>query len=163
VSDIERGKFNRFNVIDGVLIVLIIAMIAGAAWFFMRGGGGDLVYVYSTVEFQNMEIGFSDLVSIGDEIRCAIRNYHMGHVARVETKPSYMINFSIETEEFVRVYTEGYYDVYITIRGRGTANEGAIYSEGQIMRVGREISMGGRGYAHTGFITELRTAQRGSN
>ncbi|MCL2415927.1 MAG: DUF4330 domain-containing protein [Defluviitaleaceae bacterium] len=150
-------KLNKFNIVDGVIVLAFLAVLAAGAFFLTRGGGGDEVMVFFDVEFQQMEQSFIELVEEGDEIRDAVRNYFLGHVYDVRIEPSVVLVFDSIEGRFMQTVTPERYDIFITVSGRGTESNEAIYVEGQIVRVGREMSITGKGYANTGFIVGLRT------
>jgi len=154
----------KFNIIDGLVVLAIIAAIAVAIWFFTSAGFGNERYVYFVVEFQEQMPDFESKIIAGyspqAEVRDSIRNYFLGHVWDVQSRPAVLITFDNTTNTFVSETIPGRYDVYVTIRGAGTENESAIMSNGQIVRVGQEMFIAGWGYAGHGFITQIWTTAR---
>ena len=154
----------RFNIIDVLVVLVIIAVIAAAAWFFISAGFGDERYVYFVVEFQEQMPGFKDKIIAGyapsAEVRDSIRNYFLGHVWDVHSRPAALVTFDNTTNTFINGTIPDRYDIYVTIRGVGTENESAIMTNGQIVRVGQEMFIAGHGYAGRGFITQIWTTAR---
>jgi len=158
------GKKPRFNIIDALVILAIIAAIAAAVWFFTSTGFGHERYVYFVVEFQEQMPDFEDKITAGfapeAEVRDSIRNLFLGHVWDVHSQPAVLITFDNTTNSFISETIPDRYDVYVTIRGVGTENESAIMSNGNIVRVGQEMFIVGNGYAGIGFITQIWTTAR---
>jgi len=152
---------NKFNIVDVVLMLLVAVVIIGGIWFLTRDSGGEARYVYFTVEMRSMEEHFAEIPEIGGVVRCAIRNHFLGYVYDVRVEPFYIISFNPLEGIFFRDTVPERYDVFITVRGNGTETDLAIHSEGELIRIGREMSIGGRGFAHTGFVVYLRTEPRG--
>jgi len=147
----------RFNIIDAVVVLILAAIIAFGVWFF--GGAMDEhnVYVYFTVEFRNQAQGFEEFIEIGGEVRDSVRNYFLGYIVNIEVLPAHIINFDFENLEYVLETIPDRNDIYLTIRGRGTASDYAIHVEGHLVTIGREMNIRGRGFVNRGFITMLRT------
>ncbi|MCL2396823.1 MAG: DUF4330 domain-containing protein [Defluviitaleaceae bacterium] len=150
----------RFNIIDAVVILAIIAVIAAGIWYFSTARGGDQVGVYFVVEFRGRMPGFEDNIAVGGEIRDSIRNVLLGRVVYVDVQPATQTTFDNETGVFMLADLPDRYDVYVTIRGNGTENNSEIRSEGELVRIGQEMFLRGRGYAGIGFITHLWTDGR---
>ncbi|MDR2183134.1 MAG: DUF4330 domain-containing protein [Clostridiales bacterium] len=154
----------RFNIVDGLVILAVIAVIAAAIWFFASAAPGDERYVYFVVEFQGQLPDFEDNITVGyapeAEVRDSIRLYFLGHAWDVRSRPAEIITFDNTVNEFVLETIPDRYDVFLTIRGVGTEDDTSIQSNGQIVRVGQEMFIRGRGYAGIGFITEIRTTER---
>ena len=154
----------RFNIVDVLVILAIIAVAAAAVWFFTSAGIGHERYVYFVVEFQEQMPDFESRIIAGyapeAEVRDSIRNLFLGHVWDVHSQPAVLVTFDNTTNTFISETIPDRYDVYVTIRGVGTENESAIMSNGQIVRVGQEMFIVGRGYAGHGFITQIWTRAR---
>jgi len=154
----------RFNIVDALVILVAIALIAAAAWFFMSATPGNERYVYFVVEFQGQMPDFEDSIIAGHapaaEVRDSVRNYFLGHVWDIESQPAQLVTFDNVTNTFVNQIIPNRYDVYVTIRGVGTENASNIFSNGQIVRVGQEMFIQGMGYAGRGFITQIWTTDR---
>ena len=156
----------RFNIIDVLVILAIIAAIAAAIWFFAGAGAGNERYVYFVVEFQEQMPDFEDRIRAqtgyapNAEVRDSIRNTFLGHAWDVWGQPAVLVTFDNTTNTFVSETIPDRYDVYVLIRGVGTENESAIMSNGHIVRVGQEMFIVGQGYAGIGFITQIWTTAR---
>jgi len=154
----------RFNIVDGLVVLAIIAALAAGVWYFTNTGFGDDVYVYFIVEFQEQMPDFASNLRAGEteetEVRDSVRNLFLGHVWDYEVRPAVLTTFDHASNSFVTTNTPDRYDVYVTIRGVGTENESSIQSNGQIVAVGQEMFIAGRGYAGRGFITQIWTTAR---
>jgi len=151
----------KFNIVDFLLVIGIIAAIGVGVWYFTSSASGANVDVYFTVEFTQQFEDFADNIVISGEIRDSIRNTFLGRVERVEVRPAVTTTFDNLTGTWNRVYIPDRFDVYVTVVGQGNANPSQISVNGEAVRVGQEMFIAGRGFAGIGFITELSTAQRG--
>ena len=147
----------RFNIIDALVVLAIAAVVAAGAWFFSQAAYEANAYVYFTVEFRNQAEGFEDHIEIGGEVRDSVRNYFLGHVARIEVLPAHILNFDSTNNVFVLETIPERTDIYLTVRGRGHESISEITVEGHRVTIGREMNIRGRGFVGRGFITELRT------
>ena len=157
----------KFNVIDALVILAVIAIIAAAVWFLSSATAGNEKYVFFTVEFagqmpdaEQRIRATSGSASPEAEVRDSIRLYLLGHAWDVWSRPAQLITFDNNANEFVLETIPDRYDVFLTIRGIGTEDDRAIMTNGQIVRVGQEMFIRGRGYAGIGFITEIWTEDR---
>ena len=154
----------RFNIVDGLVALVIIAALAGGIWFFTNTGFGDDVYVYFVVEFQEQMPDFVSNLEAGEtertEVRDSVRNLFLGHVWDYEVRPAVLTTFDHSANSFVVANIPDRYDVHVTIRGIGTENESSIQSNGQIVAVGQEMFIAGWGYAGRGFIIDIMTTAR---
>jgi len=147
----------RFNIIDAVVVLIIAGVVAFGVWFFGGATEEPNVHVYFTVELRNLEPNFDDFIELGGEVRDSIRNYFLGYVYDILVLPAHIITFDVENREYVMETIHDRVDIYLTVRGRGFASDYAIYVEGQLVTIGREMPIRGRGFVGTGFITMLRT------
>jgi len=147
----------RFNIIDAIVVLILAMIIVFGVWLFGDAISDANVYVYFTVEFRNQTQGFEDFIEIGGEVRDSVRNYFLGHIVDIEVLPAHIINFDFENQVYVMETIPDRIDIYLTIRGRGTANDYAIHVEGHLVTIGREMNIRGRGFVNRGFITMLRT------
>ena len=96
-----------------------------------------------------------DAIAAGGEIRDSVRNYFLGHIIGVSYQDAETTTFSTDAEEFTRQYVPERYDVFITIRGRGTFSPTETLTEGQPVRVGQAKYLRGRGFAAIGTVVGM--------
>jgi len=150
----------KFNIVDFLIILILLLIVAIGIWYFSNIGDGHAIYTYFIVEITNMDPDFSELVAHGDPIRDAVRNYFLGYVVNVEAVPAVLVTFDAINEQFITQNIPERYDIYITIRGNGSQTASSITTEGHQVRVGQEVFIRGRGYAGSGFLTNLWVENR---
>ncbi|MCL2855624.1 MAG: DUF4330 domain-containing protein [Defluviitaleaceae bacterium] len=147
----------KFNIIDALIILAVLAVGAGAVWFFTTAADTEDGYVYFVVEMRQAMPTVPAQISaaVGGEIRDSVRNYLLGQIVDVRHQPAYGVTFDNTTATFNNVPVPERYDVFITIRGRGTFSPSQILTEGQPVRVGMEKFLRGRGFAAIGVVVEV--------
>lgn len=145
----------KFNIIDALIILGLIGGIAGAVWFFTNAADTEDGYVEFVVELRQAMPHFMEQIDVGGEIRDSIRNYLLGRVVDMRYQPAVTMTFDNETSTFSNTVVPDRYDVYITIRGRGSWNDSQILTEGQPVRVGMDKFLRGRGFAAIGVVVEV--------
>lgn len=107
----QKSKY-RFNLIDALLIVLIIAVL-GAIYYFVSGENGifskksnnehKMQYV---IELKTVDKDYIDNLenSINKEVVETIRNGVIGKLVGIEVEPSWTITTDIETGEMKKSY-----------------------------------------------------------
>lgn len=72
-----------------ILIVLLLILVAGAAWVISHRDNtqGEAVLRRYTIELTDLEETMADSVQVGDKVTDNIKNYDIGTVAGVEVLP----------------------------------------------------------------------------
>lgn len=157
----------RLNLFDA--IVLIVVLLAGAAfaWISLSGKQDDSAAptaekVQYTVVFQKMAQGDSQLIQPGDKLEDAIKNYSLGTVVSVETKPAVTQVLDEVNRRYVDAVLEGCEDVYVTVESTCTDNgEKLVLGGGYDFRVGQIAYVRGPGYVGSGPVTAIERGTEG--
>ena len=157
----------RLNLFDA--IVLIVVLLAGAAfaWLSLRSGDSSGTAATSqtvryTVVFQKMAKGDSQLIQAGDKLEDAVKNYSIGTVVSVETKPAVTQILDQEERCYVDAELAGYEDVYVTVESACTDNgEPLLLGGGYDFRVGKTAYVRGPGYKGSGPVTAIERGNEG--
>ena len=154
----------KFNIIDIFVVLIFIAVMAAAVWFFANIGDGYERYVYFTVELRGVMPGYEDYIiremERQGEVRDAIRNYFLGTVYNVEVRQGTQLTFDQTNQEVRLELVPELNDIFLTIRGHGTQSYREILVEGQLVTIGRSMYIRGNGFANRGFVVELWTEER---
>ncbi|MCL2170090.1 MAG: DUF4330 domain-containing protein [Defluviitaleaceae bacterium] len=150
-------KRGRFNIIDGLIVLVLLGIAAFAVWFF-SGPTGDEGYVYYVIEIRQAPPGYAEVFMGGGEIRDSVRNYFLGTVVHIRYQPAVQITFDHETLSFAEVYVPERYDIYLTIRGRGVVTHSQVLVEGQAVQVGMEKYIRMRGVAGVSTVVGIDTS-----
>lgn len=157
----------RLNLFDA--IVLIVVLLAGAAfaWLSLRGTQGNSAAsnaktVQYTVVFQKMAQGDSKLIHTGDKLEDAVKNYSLGTVVSVETKPAVTQVLDEVNRRYVDAELNGFEDVYVTVESSCTDNgETLLLGGGYDFRVGQIAYVRGPGYMGSGPVTAIERGTAG--
>ena len=164
----SNHKFRlRLNLFDA--IVLIVVLLAGAAfaWLSLRGGQSSSAAptaqtVRYTVVFQKMAQGDSQLIEIGDPLEDTVKNYKLGNVVAVETKPAVTQVLDQVNRCYVDAVLEGYEDVYVTVESACTdSGDKLLLDGGYDFRVGQTAYVRGPGYMGSGPVTAIERGAEG--
>lgn len=151
----------RLNLFD--TLVLIAVLVAGAAmvWFGMRGQQGEgantsASTVRYTIRFQQVAEGNSELIEPGDPLTDTVKNFKMGHVVSVESKPAMVQVLDHEERVYRDTVLEGYEDVYVTVESACTDSQEALLLDGGYdFRVGQLTYVRGPGYMGSGPVVSI--------
>lgn len=157
----------RLNLFDA--IVLIVVLLAGAAfaWISLRSGQNEnsaptSQTVQYTVVFQKMAQGDSKLIQPGDKLEDAIKNYSLGTVVSVETKPAVTQVLDEVNRRYVDAVLEGSEDVYVTVTSSCTDSGDKLVLGGSYdFRVGQIAYVRGPGYMGSGPVTAIERGTKG--
>ena len=157
----------RLNLFDA--IVLIVVLLAGAAfaWLSLRSGQSDSTAsaaqtVQYTVVFQKMDAGDSKLIQPGDKLEDAIKNYSLGTVVSVETKPAVTQVLDEVNRRYVDAALDGFEDVYITVTSSCTdSGDKLLLGGGYDFRVGQTAYVRGPGYMGSGPVVAIERGTKG--
>lgn len=151
----------HFNLFDAIIILLVIAVLAGAMLLRSRGANGNagpaqsLVPMRYTVELTDAPYGMAELMELGSDVYCSTDNAYLGKLVDVEKRPHRETTYSPNREEYVVYETGETDDVYVTIEGNGYASTREIVVGGKTVRVGESLAVKGLGYAHAGYISAV--------
>ncbi len=155
----KKGRlFGLVNLIDLLVIALVIVVGIGAFWYLNRGKAeaANKTVIY-TVEFRYKKADYAEKVTIGAPVADSVKGFHLGTAESVQTIPDYDIVYNEETGQFVKAEIPDQYRVLLTIRASGTENEREIRAEGQVIKVGGQMYIKGKGFASEGFCVGIET------
>lgn len=160
-------KIKKFTLFDWIVTAIVVLAIgAGCFYLYKTQNKGEKCEVTFTVEFKWVDEGFVKSVEgapeRGDEIKDSIKGYYLGKAVGVSVENDKVINFDEKTMKFVEVESPGKYTVYLTVKGNGVDTDSAILCEGQPVMVGAKMGLKGKGFAQSGFVTELKITKEGA-
>lgn len=157
----------RLNLFDAIVLILVLLAGAAFAWLSLRSGQSDSATPTSqtvryTVVFQKMAEGDSKLIQPGDKLEDAVKNYSIGTVVSVETKPAVTQVLDQVNRCYVDAELEGCEDVYVTVESACTDNgETLVLGGGYDFRVGQTAYVRGPGYVGSGPVTAIERGSEG--
>ncbi len=107
----KQKQVYRFNIIDAILIVLIIAVVA-AILYFVTGDNGifaktkndSKITAHYIVELKTVDKDYLKNIVIGDEVTETIRSGYVGKIVDIDIEPSWSVTTNTETGEMKKNY-----------------------------------------------------------
>lgn len=156
---IKEGKlFGLLNLLD--LIIIIAAIFAAILIFKYISGNavkGTRQTIHFTVELNDVTDAFVDKIQPGDEIKDSIKGYYLGTVSRVTKKPFTLVNWDSNDNIYIKSDVPDKNTVLVEIKANGLIDGDKSIHAGEVpVRVGKEMSIKGKGYARTGYVVDLQ-------
>ncbi len=158
----SSGKHFRFNFIDAILLIIIIAAIALMFYIFSSDnsfGTVDTVTLEYRVLITGIRDEFKDHVQIGDKVIDSVGLFEIGEVYDVKYS-SYM--FPLEDNSGGNVVLTEYpehCDMEIYIRAEASLEAGMYYINGYKIAVGTLVSLRTPNFTEQGYCTVLAEAE----
>ena len=158
----EKKSF-KFNVIDIVLTVIIVAVVAVASVMLVNAFGvntsadkQEVVFEY-TIEFKGILNELQDNVSIGDTIVDGQKRYNIGQVVGVNIDDYVIDVYDKDKDEMVGAKYPGNVNLKIKIRKNGYIMYDNYYLDESDMRlvVGKGISVHAPHLCSYGYVSEI--------
>lgn len=152
----------KFNWIDGLIVLLVIAVAAGGYWYLNHKGKASLEKsskIEFTVEVSKVPLAVAEAYHIGDEVTFGTKNVDTGVISKVEILP--------HSEEMTNsgsvklVPMESFYNANVTIKTVGRVTDEAMQSSQEVLNVGTNMIFHGKGFAGKGFIIGLKALKEG--
>lgn len=158
-------KKHKFNIIDALIIIVILAIIAVAAFFLLRDKPTEevkqTVAIEYVVEFRKVRNELSDKISVGDKVVDSVAKYHIGEVIAVSAVDAVFSNGNDFTSGTAVVGTyPGYSDVRMTVSAEAVISGGRyVISGGYNVSVGSRVDVRTPNYNGTGYCTAIRESE----
>lgn len=152
----------RFNALD-VFICLAIFAAVTAAGLYLGGNVNNPVMaseqktVYFTVEIMHTQNNFADKIKLGDTIEDSVKGYYYGVVSDIAVEPTRIPSFDADAGVVIRAEVPERETICLTVKCNGTESDTEIAAEGQVIKIGKKMTLKGKGYAVGGYISEIRT------
>ncbi|MGE5632711.1 MAG: DUF4330 domain-containing protein [Caulobacteraceae bacterium] len=155
----KKGRlFGKINIIDLLIVLLVIAVAAGAYIVLFNGNGkqaSESSKVIYDFEITNVNKDFVDAINPGDPIRDSVRGNDLGTVVSKSAKSATMLNEDLINGRYVIADVPDAYDVTITIEANATITPANVIIGGAEVKVGKKFFIKGKGYANQGFVTKM--------
>ena len=162
------AKKTKFNLMDCLIILIVVAVIAGGVYVLgsLKGGSTATDSQAATVRY-TIELAKEDEEILNLFVAAAERgdSCYVGEKERAEAvvkEVSYtlakLMTNDVKTGEVFWAYIPNKYSINVTLESTGFETETDIKAgSGTVLKVGTETSVKGKGYAGYGFITSLET------
>ena len=158
----KNGRlFGKISIIDLLIVVVILAILAGAYMILFGGSSPIEIAAEGTtiryqVEMQHETETFSKQPSIGGSVFNSSKNYGIGSLVDIEIYEAMDTVENVMTGTFDRVSMPGFYDVILTIEAQAVVTDSTIKIGQQEVRIGEKIPVKGKGFADYGYVVGLQ-------
>lgn len=154
----------KFNIIDALVILLIIAVGAFGYRFLngRSGAGADSaknVKIQYNIELAEKEGYMLGLINEGDKVLIGEKEKIPATVVGTQVRPAQKIEFDGVSGQYINADIPERYDIVVMLESEGTESENSVSVQGTAIRVGTATTLKGRDYAGYGFVTEAHTEE----
>ncbi|MCI8387307.1 MAG: DUF4330 family protein [Clostridiales bacterium] len=159
----QTGK-HKFNVVDAIIIVLILAIVAVGAFIFVRKGIGgseetfDIEYV---LEFRNVRDEFLGNFKVGAKVLDSSKKYQLGEIISVTSEPTTFTGTNtIEGKLVYHDYPE-HSDISVTVKAKVTISDENRYmiDNGYRISVGSLVYVRMPDYIGAAYCTNFKITE----
>lgn len=153
----------RFNIIDAIIILLILAV--GAAGFLFFGSRSETastdksVKIFYDVNITECEEYMIDRFAEGEKVSVGEKEKIPATIVKREVKPATQSSFDGVSGKFIESEIPGKYDIIVTLMSEGTDGASSVNSNGTAIRVGMSAVIKGRDSAGFGYVTQMHTEE----
>lgn len=152
----------RFNAVDLIIVLVIIAVAAVGIYILMPKGasgsetsGEKNVKAIVQIEFANKDEYLTTLPQVGDSVTIGVKEKMPATVTKVESVPAEKVSYDLVSGSASIQTIPGKYDVYVTMEADAVDTKDAIKINGSAIRIGDSDAVHSRGWAGHGFVTRL--------
>ena len=155
----------RFNAIDVLLILVLLAIVAAVLYIFVLSDrGGDTLTAAThpieyVIEVSEVEEQYVSLIKEGQPVEDAVWRKQIGTVAGVEAAPYEKVLFDYKNNEETTASRDGYVTLKITVAADAEETDRAFLVNGDAIRVGLKYSVRLPDFYGEGFCTKLTKVQ----
>ena len=157
------AKKRKFNAVDAVIIVVILAVI-GAALLLMKGTSepqSKKTKIEYIVEFRQIREEFGDNFHVGAVISDSVAKYQLGEVTAVNVENATYNGNNQHTGELVVVDYPERINVQLTVRSDATIGEHDMFyiGGGYRLSVGSAVYVRMPDFVGTGYCIEIKETE----
>lgn len=146
----------KWNAMDTVLVLVIVAILAAGGWFLLGRSDTKTTVQNKTVEVMveltQQSEAFTKLPKLGDAVVLGEKEKMPATVTKVEIFPAYMQGKDLINGKYTDAAIPGLYNVQITVCGEGTESNAAVAINGTAIRTGEPMAMKSKNWAGYGFV-----------
>ena len=156
----KKKKAFRFNIIDIILILVILAAVSFVVYLFLsrdNASDGEAFNAEFVIESKEVREEFSGLIKPGDILFDSVKQAELGEVIYVEYVNAVRTTVNNETGEQKAVEVPGRLDVYITVRSTNVTHDGCYKINGNYdLMTGSYFSYRVPGFAGEGSCVSVK-------
>ncbi len=159
-------KKRKFNVVDAVIILIVLAVIAVAVLLLTQRSGSVeevLTEIEYNVELRTIRDEFADNFAAGVQLIDSAAKYRLGEIVAVSVEAATFTGTNLVTGELVYSDYPEHSDVTLTVRAKASVDENGLYvlDGGYKLSVGRTIYVRTPDYVGAGYCTKLSETEVG--
>jgi len=154
----KENKKGRFGIADVFIILLVLLIIGGAAWYFIGDSlfeGGDYVEISYEVRLTNVRSEMIDHIHVGDKVFDGVYNESVGTVSNVSYEAYTEQVLDKNTGELVNAQKDGYYNIYITVNATAERTDNSYFVSDTAVRVGEHMHLHLPDFCGSGYCTSF--------
>ena len=150
----EKGKlFGKINLLDVLLILLIVAVLACAAVFFLGGGqlsNAETIPLTYTVEIKTKDAEYFEHIKEGEQVIDGITKTPAGRIVGLTTKPATQITQA--DDKLILSEIAGKLDGYVEIQAEATVAYPDLLLGKEAVKIGKDVALRSESAAMHGYI-----------
>lgn len=157
----------KFNVMDALIILLVLAVAAFGIYMLADRGNKDAagqtgkpVYVDMMLELSAKDESFTKIPKAGDAVSVGEKEKMDAVVTKVESVPAVSFGYDILNGKAAMKEVPGKYDVRIYMRAEGTESNKSVSVNNTPLHVGEQFAVFGKEWAGFGTMLEVNTADK---
>lgn len=158
----EKTKKFKFNIIDILLLLVVVAAVAVLGILFFSGNtatdllsGNNPQEIYWEVELSKVREEFMDNIKEGDSVVDAVKLYSIGEVVSVSSVPTILNETNLQTGLIVSSVYPEHVNITVKVKANATQTETGYSIGGYEIAVGKQVSLRVPNYTGSGYCTGI--------
>ncbi len=156
----------KFNIIDGLIVLLVVAIIAAGIYLLGGNNQTDGTGTENTTAIFQLQLTKADeslynkflaAMEAEETVWIGVKERFPGKIDMLEKAPASKITTNIQTGTAVVAEDPNLFDITIHITTPVLETPSGITAAGTPIRVGEEVAVRGKGFAGYGFVIDLKT------
>ncbi|WP_373000461.1 DUF4330 domain-containing protein [Lutispora sp.] len=160
----DKGRlFGKINIIDLFIVLVVTVLLGGMYAMLFTKNTKDAAHISKVlydIEVKNVSKNFVNAINTGEPIRDSVRGNNLGIVVNKIVYSASAINMDMVQGKYVKVEIPDLYDVKITVEADANITPTDILVDGTDIRVGKQLSIKGKGYANVSFVLKVSLYQQ---
>lgn len=160
----DNGKFRlRLNLFDAIILLLALVVGAFLLWSALKPDTASITTpvaqtetVTYTIRLNKTVPGTGDMITAGDSLTDAIKNFQLGQVVSYTVSPAVTLILDEDAQSMVYADVPGRENVDIVVSATATGTDGSLLvGSGYELKVGAQIFVRGPGYMGGGYVVNI--------
>lgn len=156
----------KFNIIDGLIVLLVVAIIAAGIYLLGGNKQTDSTGAENTTAIFQLQLTkvdeslynkFLAAMEAEETVWIGVKERFPGKIDMLEKAPASKITTNTQAGTAVVAEDPNLFDITIHISTPVLETDSGITAAGTPIRVGEEVAVRGKGFAGYGFVIDLKT------